>query len=281
MPVTYRFQLARHDTAYWTGVDPVLLEGEPGYDETAHVLKIGDGVSGWNALPALVSDAAAAAAAQVFAADAEDSATDAAVSAADSSQAAAAAATYAATAQSSGTAAMDAATSAAAASTSASSQAVAAAASADDAATASSSASSSAALATSRAQQVQVDIARNVVVAASVASDGTLTLTRQDATSVVATGSAKGPPGPVSALASAVSVSTGAPGTAATAVVTGQPGSQALALTLPRGDTGAPGLAIVTHGTDVNAARPDSPVVYWVGAARPVNALPTDLWKNA
>jgi hypothetical protein len=21
MPVTYRFQLARHDTAYWTGVD--------------------------------------------------------------------------------------------------------------------------------------------------------------------------------------------------------------------------------------------------------------------
>ena len=37
------------------------------------------------------------------------------------------------------------------------------------------------------------------------------------------------------------------------------------------------GLVKVTHGADPNVARPDAPLVYWVGTVTPVNADPDDL----
>jgi hypothetical protein len=46
----------------------------------------------------------------------------------------------------------------------------------------------------------------------------------------------------------------------------------------PRGPVGPAGIVIVEHGTNANMARPDSPVVYWVGSAAPLNAEPYDLW---
>lgn len=39
----------------WTSVNPVLASGEPGYDLTNSVLKIGDGVSNWTALSGIGS----------------------------------------------------------------------------------------------------------------------------------------------------------------------------------------------------------------------------------
>lgn len=43
------------------------------------------------------------------------------------------------------------------------------------------------------------------------------------------------------------------------------------------GQDGAPGVVIVHHGTDPNVPRPDdSPLVYWIGTADPVNAHPYD-----
>lgn len=47
-----------------------------------------------------------------------------------------------------------------------------------------------------------------------------------------------------------------------------------------RGPQGPPGLTVVEHGSDPNVARPDSPLVYWVGSAEPVNAENYDLWKQ-
>lgn len=47
------------------------------------------------------------------------------------------------------------------------------------------------------------------------------------------------------------------------------------------GKDGKQGLSVVTHGTDVNVVRPDSPWVLWVGSARPINMLDYDLWDNS
>jgi hypothetical protein len=44
-------KLRRGTTAQWTGVNPVLAEGEPGYDTVADLLKIGDGTAKWTDLP--------------------------------------------------------------------------------------------------------------------------------------------------------------------------------------------------------------------------------------
>ena len=41
------FQFRRDTTANWLAVNPVLAEGEPGWDVTAKRLKIGDGVTAW------------------------------------------------------------------------------------------------------------------------------------------------------------------------------------------------------------------------------------------
>lgn len=45
--------LLRHDTASnWSSVNPVLSAGECGLDMTNNIIKIGDGVTAWNSLPA-------------------------------------------------------------------------------------------------------------------------------------------------------------------------------------------------------------------------------------
>jgi hypothetical protein len=47
-----------------------------------------------------------------------------------------------------------------------------------------------------------------------------------------------------------------------------------------RGEPGPPGpagLQKITHGSDPNVARPDVPLVYWVGSVTPVHADPDDL----
>jgi hypothetical protein len=47
----------RRDTATnWTSVDPILAEGEPGYETDTGVLKIGDGSTAWSSLPAFRTD---------------------------------------------------------------------------------------------------------------------------------------------------------------------------------------------------------------------------------
>jgi hypothetical protein len=48
-----------------------------------------------------------------------------------------------------------------------------------------------------------------------------------------------------------------------------------------QGSQGVSGIVVVSHGASTSVARPTAPVVYWVGTARPANALPYDLWYNA
>ena len=48
-----KFQLRRDTAANWTSTNPVLLQGEPGYDTTHNCLKIGNGGSRWTDLPYL------------------------------------------------------------------------------------------------------------------------------------------------------------------------------------------------------------------------------------
>lgn len=46
----------RRDTgANWTASNPVLLDGELGWDKTAKKAKMGDGVTDWNSLPYMTS----------------------------------------------------------------------------------------------------------------------------------------------------------------------------------------------------------------------------------
>lgn len=45
-----RILLRRDSSADWEGTDPVLADGEPGYDKTTGELRIGDGVSSWSEL---------------------------------------------------------------------------------------------------------------------------------------------------------------------------------------------------------------------------------------
>lgn len=47
------FKLRRGYAAKWAEVNPVLAEGEPGWALDTRVLKIGDGITPWNALPAV------------------------------------------------------------------------------------------------------------------------------------------------------------------------------------------------------------------------------------
>lgn len=45
------FQLKRGTAARWLEVNPVLAQGEPGYEYDTHKLKIGDGIKRWKQLP--------------------------------------------------------------------------------------------------------------------------------------------------------------------------------------------------------------------------------------
>lgn len=44
------------------------------------------------------------------------------------------------------------------------------------------------------------------------------------------------------------------------------------------GPAGPPGVFVVTHGTDPNVARPDYPLVYWIGTVFPNNSLDHDFY---
>lgn len=48
-----QIRLRQGTAAQWTASNPVLADGEPGYDTTNDVLKIGNGSSTWGNLPAL------------------------------------------------------------------------------------------------------------------------------------------------------------------------------------------------------------------------------------
>lgn len=48
--MAYSIQFRRDTSANWTSVNPVLLQGEPGFETDTGKLKIGDGTNPWNAL---------------------------------------------------------------------------------------------------------------------------------------------------------------------------------------------------------------------------------------
>lgn len=54
--MTYRLQLRKDAASYWTIVDPVLAEGEPGFESDTNRLKIGDGTTAWNDLEYISSE---------------------------------------------------------------------------------------------------------------------------------------------------------------------------------------------------------------------------------
>lgn len=45
-----RIRLRRANTADWERINPVLADGEPGFERGVNKLKIGDGVTPWNQL---------------------------------------------------------------------------------------------------------------------------------------------------------------------------------------------------------------------------------------
>jgi hypothetical protein len=46
-----RFQVRRDLSTAWTAADPVLADGEIGYEKDTKKMKLGDGVTRWNLLP--------------------------------------------------------------------------------------------------------------------------------------------------------------------------------------------------------------------------------------
>lgn len=55
MPVNTSITLRKGTSSQWTDTNPVLASGEPGYDLTNRIFKIGDGISPWNELGSLNS----------------------------------------------------------------------------------------------------------------------------------------------------------------------------------------------------------------------------------
>jgi hypothetical protein len=54
MPADNTFQFRRGSSTQWTNTNPVLASGEPGYDITNNIYKIGDGVNNWNNLKSVL-----------------------------------------------------------------------------------------------------------------------------------------------------------------------------------------------------------------------------------
>lgn len=88
-----QLRLRRGSSAEWESADPVLAEGEPGWDTTANTFKVGDGITPWSGLSyqsydietlnAILADVdASEAAAQTAATDAGTAASDAQAAAA-------------------------------------------------------------------------------------------------------------------------------------------------------------------------------------------------------
>jgi hypothetical protein len=55
MPINNLIQLRKGTSSQWSSSNPVLASGEPGYDVTGKVLKIGDGITAWNSLSGISS----------------------------------------------------------------------------------------------------------------------------------------------------------------------------------------------------------------------------------
>jgi len=54
MPANNIFQIRRGTSSQWNSANPVLASGEPGYDLTNNIYKIGDGTSNWNNLKSIL-----------------------------------------------------------------------------------------------------------------------------------------------------------------------------------------------------------------------------------
>jgi len=52
----YRLALRRDTAANWTSANPVLAQGEPGFETDTDKLKIGDGTTAWSSLPYYAPD---------------------------------------------------------------------------------------------------------------------------------------------------------------------------------------------------------------------------------
>lgn len=50
-------QFRRGTAAEWTAANPVLLNGEPGFEEDTNKAKVGNGVTAWSSLPYFPSGA--------------------------------------------------------------------------------------------------------------------------------------------------------------------------------------------------------------------------------
>lgn len=59
MPAITKFQSRRGTTAAWTSANPILADGEIGWDTTAANFKVGDGSTVWTSLPYLLATALA------------------------------------------------------------------------------------------------------------------------------------------------------------------------------------------------------------------------------
>lgn len=46
-----RIQLRRGNALFWEDENPILRQGEPGYEKNTRRMKIGDGVTHWRELP--------------------------------------------------------------------------------------------------------------------------------------------------------------------------------------------------------------------------------------
>lgn len=55
MPAITKFQARRGTAAAWSSANPILADGELGWDSTNAKVKVGDGVTNWNTLPYLLA----------------------------------------------------------------------------------------------------------------------------------------------------------------------------------------------------------------------------------
>src|SRR5690349_20245624 len=53
-----RIQIRRDTAANWTSVNPILSQGEMGYETNTKLLKFGDGSTAWNSLSYFIGNAA-------------------------------------------------------------------------------------------------------------------------------------------------------------------------------------------------------------------------------
>jgi hypothetical protein len=54
--VNITYQLKRGSAARWSELNPILKQGEPGFAYDVNILKIGNGIDAWNALPVINSE---------------------------------------------------------------------------------------------------------------------------------------------------------------------------------------------------------------------------------